>query len=204
MIGNDVVDLRDPEVRGTSHPRWDMRVFSAPEQEAIQASGAPNRLRWILWAAKEAAYKVARKLDRRTVFSPPRFEVRLDVTLRGHVHHPGGTLPVVVDEAQARIHAIATDAEPDARELVEQVLCWDGDEVMAGRALRARVRGELAARLELPAEDLEIDRVGRIPVVLLQGEPLDVDLSLSHHGEFLAFACDLRDGAADWWRGAGA
>ena len=203
MIGNDVVDLGDSEVQAAGrHPRWDARVFSPPELEALRASGAPNRLRWIFWAAKEAAYKVARKLDRRIVFSPPRFQVRLDATLRGHVRHPGGTLPVMVNEAQGRLHAIASDEVPDASELLEQVIAWDGDAVLAGKALRARVRRELATHFALPAEELEIDRIGRIPVVRVAGRPLDVDLSLSHHGGFVAFACDLREGAGAWWREA--
>ncbi len=203
MIGNDVVDLGDPEVHAPGrHPRWDARVFSPAELESLRASGAPERLRWIFWAAKEAAYKVARKLDRRAVFSPPRFEVDLDATLRGVVRHPGGTLPVTVDEAQGRLHAIASDEEPDGGEVLLQVVAWDGGEALAGKALRARVRRELATRLELPAEELEIDRVGRIPVVLAAGEPVDVDLSLSHHGGFVAFAADLRQGAGAWWREA--
>lgn len=200
MIGNDVVDLGDPEIRAAGrHPRWDARVFAVPELEILRASGAPERLRWIFWAAKEAAYKVARKLDRLTVFSPPRFEVRLDATLRGHVHHPGGTLHVRVDEARDRLHAIASDEEPSQIELLEQVVAWDGDVALAGKALRARVRRELATHLELQAEELEIDRVGRIPVVLTGGRPVDVDLSLSHHGGFVAFACDLREGSGGWW-----
>ncbi|MCP3982977.1 MAG: 4-phosphopantetheinyl transferase family protein [bacterium] len=200
MIGNDVVDLGDPEAQPAGrHPRWDARVFSALELDALRKSGAPDRLRWIFWAAKEAAYKVARKLDRRTVFSPPRFEVQLDATLRGHVSYPGGTLPVMVDEARNRLHAIASDEEPGKSEMLVQVVAWDGDAELASKALRARVRRELATHFELSAEDLEIDRIGRIPVVLAAGRPVDVDLSLSHHGGFVAFACDLREGAGDWW-----
>lgn len=201
MIGNDVVDLGDPEV-AERHPRWDTRVFSPTELESLHASGAPNRLRWIFWAAKEAAYKVARKLDRRTVFSPSRFEVQLDASLRGQVCHPSGTFPVVVDEAQSRVHAIACDEVLGADELLAQVVAWEGGAASAGKALHARVRRELATHLELPAEELEIERIGRIPVVLAAGRPLDVDLSLSHHGGFVAFACDLREGAGDWWREA--
>ena len=58
MIGNDIVDLRDPEVQpGASHPRFDRRVFAPEERSALAASGARERLRWILWAAKEAGRK---------------------------------------------------------------------------------------------------------------------------------------------------
>ena len=74
MVGNDIVDLRDPESRSESlHPRFDTRVFSARERARIAASAEPERLRWKLWAAKEAVYKLVRKLVATTVFSPQRF-----------------------------------------------------------------------------------------------------------------------------------
>ena len=83
MIGNDVVDLLDPEsLPETLHPRFDTRVFTAREREAIAASPGDDaaRARWKLWAAKEAAYKLARKRRPATVFSPHRFAVEVDPT----------------------------------------------------------------------------------------------------------------------------
>ena len=77
MIGNDVVDLRDPDADFASFsPRFDVRVFSASERRRIQASADPEACRWRLWAAKEAVFKAARKADPGAVFSPRRFEVR--------------------------------------------------------------------------------------------------------------------------------
>ena len=36
MVGNDIVDLRDPESQADGlHPRFDARVFTAPERDAI-------------------------------------------------------------------------------------------------------------------------------------------------------------------------
>ena len=86
MVGNDVVDLRDPEVQpGACHARFDARVFAAAELEAVRVSPVPQWLRWMLWAAKEAAYKVAKKDDARTVFSPSRFVVSLEDATGGRV-----------------------------------------------------------------------------------------------------------------------
>ena len=77
MVGNDVIDLGDPETRaGSCHARFDARVFDDDERALLLASADPTRRRWVLWAAKEAAFKVARKLDGATVFSPRRFVVR--------------------------------------------------------------------------------------------------------------------------------
>ena len=199
MIGNDVVDLGDPEVSAEGrHPRFDERVYSTAERASIEASGAPNRLRWILWAAKEAAYKVARKADERAIFSPPRFQVHVDASLRGRVHFAGRDYSLLVDEAPGRVHAIASETPLQEGNSLTRVIAWDGGAPLAGKAVRALARREIAAALDLPAEELEIVREGRIPVLVLGGRALDVDLSLTHHGRFLAFACDLRDGAGAW------
>lgn len=199
MIGNDVVDLRDPERLAVDrHPRFDRRVFSDAEREALEASGAPERLRWILWAAKEAAYKVARKRDPETVFSPPRFEVELDATLRGRVRHEGRVFELRVDENEERVHALASESSLEEPEIVSRVIRTDEGAATVSRAVRAFACHDLATVLEIPVEELEVQKLGRIPVLTASDRPLDVDLSLSHHGRYLAFACDLRDGASSW------
>ena len=77
MLGNDVVDLRDPETH-TRHPSFDARVFTETERRSLDASPDPHAMRQMLWAAKESAYKAARRRDPRVVFSPIRFETVLD------------------------------------------------------------------------------------------------------------------------------
>ncbi|MGH7818850.1 MAG: 4'-phosphopantetheinyl transferase superfamily protein, partial [Candidatus Binatia bacterium] len=104
MIGNDVIDLRDPETF-TEHPRFDERVFAPAERELLAAAGDARRLRWILWAAKESAYKLARKLDARAVFSPPRFVV--DPTA-GEVAFGGRRFALEIHADDDRIHAVVT------------------------------------------------------------------------------------------------
>ncbi len=71
MIGNDIVDLADPETScGACHPRFDHRVFAPAELELLATTRSHVRMRWILWSAKEAAYKAARQACATTVFSP--------------------------------------------------------------------------------------------------------------------------------------
>ena len=77
MLGNDVVDLEDPETRPeTFRPRFETRVFDAVERRAIAHDPSPHARRWAHWAGKEAAYKLARQIDDRFVFSPGRLVVR--------------------------------------------------------------------------------------------------------------------------------
>ena len=194
MLGNDVVDLKDPETQaGMQHPRFDLRVFAQEERARIARSGAPERLRWIMWAAKEAAYKVARKLDARAVFAPSRFVVRADERLRGEVELPEGRrIPLVVRADAEFVHAIASDRADFERELVEGLgalgPCTARDE---SRRAREFATLGLARELGRPAEQLSIEKRGRIPQLLLAGVDAAVDLALSHHGRFAAFACEL-------------
>ncbi|HET7552140.1 MAG TPA: 4'-phosphopantetheinyl transferase superfamily protein [Gemmatimonadaceae bacterium] len=76
MIGNDLVDLRAREAAGKSgDTRFLARVFTTREAELIASSPSPDTALWILWAAKEAAYKVAKKLSPDVIFAHSRYEV---------------------------------------------------------------------------------------------------------------------------------
>jgi len=197
MIGNDVVDLRHPSVQpGSRHVRFDARVFSRAEREALSASGAPDRLRWMYWAAKEAAYKVHKKLDARTVWSPRRFVVSLDADLSGCVEHEGVSYPAWIEEDGERVHALVTTGLPREESLRWQVaqLAVGQDESLAARALA--VAG-LAPVLGVPAASLAVATRDRIPFLERDGAPTGVDLSLSHHGRFVAWAADLRGAASE-------
>jgi phosphopantetheinyl transferase (holo-ACP synthase) len=199
MVGNDVVDLRDLETRARGlHPRFDARVFACSEGEALRASEAPQRLRWRLWAAKEAAYKVARKLDPRVIFSPARFVVTFDDARQGRVRCAAGTVSVVLHEDGESVHAIATDdGASEPRILFARAIASDPRE--ASRAVRQLAIRSVAERLSTDPRQLRVVRRGRIPQLVIgdtDAMPRTLDLSLSHHGRFVAFACDLERSAA--------
>jgi hypothetical protein len=198
MVGNDVVDLRDADAGDELAPRFDARVFCAEELESLEASPARARRRWRLWAAKEAAYKVAVKADPTTVFSPSRFRVRLeDGADDGRVEVPGtnASISVRVREEDGAVHAVArTSAAP----LVAGALRV-GPRI-AAKGLSAAVRRfateSLARELRVAPGDVEIRKSGRVPELWLAGAPAEADLSLSHHGDVVAFACELSTGGA--------
>jgi len=206
LIGNDVVDLRDPESDPRSlHPRFDARVFAPREREQISQSPDPNRERWSLWAAKEAAYKVARKISGETIFSPVRFEVRLGAVSvlrdaeegwpvrRGTVRHGDHEYELQVFQSADHIHALVNRGLSSGFDVVSGVSRLQSsdrtptDAAAPGRAARALARRSLAAHSRRDEAVLEIRREGRIPCFFAHGRPLADDLSLSHHGDFVAF-----------------
>jgi len=191
-VGNDVVDLRDPETRpGATHPRFDVRVFDDHERRALGVASAGERLRWTLWAAKESAFKAARKLEPDVRFLPRRFGVRLLDQARAEVRHRIGTFHVWLEQAQDWVHAAAApggEARPTPGFRVERL-----GEVGAGA--RARVR-ELALEVLTPLLPDATAAPGGIRILSRDGVPelwdrerrLPVDLSLSHHGRLVACA----------------
>ena len=197
-VGNDVVDLADVESRLHGlHPRWAERVFAASERAELDASPTSerHRLHWALWAAKESAYKARKRNHREAVFSPGEFVVDLpplpaaDGIAAGRVVHRGEEFALEMRFDAAWVHAVATSADERSARAFSRVERARGE---AGRAVRQLAVAGIGAALGLDPGRLEI--AGRPPVVLDRSHPMDVILSLSHHGRFLAFACMLPSG----------
>jgi len=192
-VGNDVVDLADPETRLCGlRPRWVERVFGAAERQALDASSSRHLLHWALWAAKESAYKARKRFEPKTVFSPKEFEVELSPlpaaagVAVGRVFHGGQVFDVDVRVDGASVHAVATSRDEKGARVLWKVERALGDPGVAARRLAARAIGPA---LGLDPFGLRI--VGRPPVATSRDRRIEVGVSLSHHGRFVAFACTL-------------
>lgn len=192
-LGNDVVDLADPEARLDGlHPRFAERVFTRAEREALDASGDRHVLHWALWAAKESAYKALRRVEPRAVFAPRAFEVDLpgpprgEASAAGRVRHGGRSFALEVSRRGDVLHAVAWDDAgngPGGGAMLREVAIADGKPGAAVRRLAARAIG-----LKLRPGCGPIRIVGRPPVAVGATGTLDVVVSLSHHGRFVAIA----------------
>ena len=199
MLGNDVVDLADRDTRADAlHPGFDDRVLAPDERRWLRASPQRERDRWVLWAAKESAYKAARRLDQHVVFSPIRFAVRLRSDPRGfegHVSYAGQRFSVSVEVGTHFVHAVCR-VEPWAGAApLCAVRVVPGDVALAPAAASAEVRRlarrAIAATLDLAPTSLSFGRSGRLPVLRVRGRANGSVLSLSHHGRCAAFAVAL-------------
>ena len=206
MLGNDVVDLLDSDAAPSERtPAFDARVFGPGELARIAASPDAVRERWLTWAAKEAAYKLARKLAPGTVFVPRRFEVGAPVAsprsgggahqrLAAPVRFPGFTCQCDWISAPDFVHALCRPAGsslPDC--LSVDRLAPGGDGLTGpddpGGRVRRLARTEVARILGVPEGEVGFGKCEGIPYLLLGDRPLAGDISFSHHGSFVAFAC---------------
>lgn len=188
MIGNDVVDLGDPDAQpGAPHPRFDQRVFTGAERQALARHREPNLLRWSFWAAKEAAFKLARRLDRSVIFSPAAFAVEWDRPWRGRVRHRQRMFLVDVRRSGDALHAIGVLDAASWGLVVAEVTQAPGDDARA--AVRALALRLIATTHGWPPEHLSIIRDEHgLPRLHAHGVPQGLGLSLAHHGRFIAVA----------------
>ena len=193
LVGNDVVDLHDPESQAEAlHARFDARVFTFGEREALSASGSVHELRWTLWAAKESAYKVAKKLDASVRFLPRDFLVRRVGEGRALVIHETGSFEVGMERTDEWICAVAAltvaGTASTARPIRAGIERLDAPGADASRTVRELACAALSSWMNLPPGQVQIAGDRGIPVALWRNRRLPVDLSLSHHGRFVGWA----------------
>ncbi len=194
MVGNDVVDLRDRDADIASYRAgFDARVFSEAERHAIGRGELGEATRWQLWAAKEASYKAAKQSDPRTIFSPRAFEVFCEKRWTEAVvpvQHASGTFVAVLEPARERVHAVAARSASEFAHVLRGVAPCS-DPARASEEVRALACETVAKHLDVASERIAIHRKARVPLLYLDAQPLEMSLSLSHHGRWIAFACDV-------------
>jgi phosphopantetheinyl transferase len=197
LVGNDLVDLRDPENQPTAiHRRFDERVFTPAEHARLRIQATAHRTRWRMWAAKESAFKVARKLDPRVRFLPRLFSVQPTGTAGAVVRHASGRFEVSFLGADDWVHAIATLSPASGIEafrrgpaaMVERVQQGKSAALNASERVRALARSAIGSALSIAPSEIRITSADGVPVAFWKRSPLPIDLSLSHHGRYVACA----------------
>lgn len=193
MIGNDVVDLRYFEPPAYSHVRYLDRVCSPAEARAVRRSDRPARSLAIVWAAKEAAFKLISQKFNRGHFVPRDFvaalyDQELD-TGTDFTMSCGDVLSRIrVTTNECWVHAVATlPGDYFLRWRVQEMSeCCSRDPAAGAESQAVR----LLARKLLNDSGREGGLVflGRIPIVKKSSGASETAISLSHHGAFVAAA----------------
>jgi phosphopantetheinyl transferase (holo-ACP synthase) len=197
VVGNDVVDLDFFGFPARQHVRHLSRVCTSFEASAVMRSPDPCRCLAMVWASKEATYKLVAKTEGiRRHFVPREFVLDVDRfkesnrKCRSKVSHKGVEARIEITVAERCVHAVATLRESrlvwwGVRELEQQYLDYRQARVES-EAVRT-LAGELLTKYG--ESDLVLEFLGRIPIVRRKsGGYAGMGISLSHHGAFVAVA----------------
>lgn len=210
MLGNDLIDFRARHNRGRAEqPRLLARVLTTNERVQLADERAGDTGFALLWSAKEAAYKAAKKIQPTLVFAPGRWQVDCGALLLGDgckqgtvliADHPPiavswqhdahwlhciavlGALPQPIDNAVRAIADCTPIATFSARE-------HDSIQREQSAAVRTLAKHLLAQR-GISDSEIVRERVasGLLPPRVFSAGMArdDIQLSLSHDGDYVA------------------
>lgn len=207
-MGNDIVDRRAGDAAGKSRDaRFVRRVLTEQEHRVCRQSADSDQYLWTVWTAKETAYKAMAKSWPDISASPRRYQAFFEdgicgQNLPGVVQTPKTPVYIRVMIRADYIHCIGlTRQSPEhlvwgvERLFAEPDQDGNRDPDRQSAVVRRAAAARVAACMELPAADIGIrrcqDQVSRQmspPAVYIRGVRSEIDISLSHHGRFTAYA----------------
>lgn len=178
-------------------------AFKVVSRDDPTASSTPRRYEILLHAADECmrvngAGKAAGPVA--PIGQASRKALTLDplgiseACLAGRAITPRGELALRIVLTADYVHAVSAATEDDLDRIFQRVGRMDGGEEAGETAstfVRKLLLNELSRYLDCPSVELSIGKelLGPgAPFVLRRGQPLAVDISLSHDGRFAAFA----------------
>ena len=186
--------------------RFDERVFAPVERRAIERDARPLARRWAHWAAKEAAYKLAKQLDASFVFSPKALVPKFGAAsaLPGDTSERAGQLELPEPIGQGSRSSSCVASRPPISCMSWPCPLGPTGRPSCRRSSRSRTRrGRVEPFGASPTSHRagSRDRVGpasrsegaegfRWSRSMAQRAPMSI--SLSHHGRWVACAMTLR------------
>ncbi len=178
------------------------RVFTPDERERISGAKCPDAMLWSLWAAKETAYKIVRKISPDVSSVPVVYGVtygeEAEQALSGAVNTPCGRVAVRSFINLEYVHCIGVSGSPnDINDVIwgveengETEESTAVDESLCARQTAGR---RLVAYLHAAPGEIDIRRPESStglgpPLVYCRGIHTEIDISLSHDGRFVAYA----------------
>ncbi|OEY71389.1 4'-phosphopantetheinyl transferase family protein [Salegentibacter salarius] len=184
MIGNDVIDLNLARLQSNWERRgYLQKLFTEEEQEFIKKSNNQELNVWFLWSMKESVYKAVQRQYKLHRFYDPKQFVCSQVQLtsgkaRGEVSFKDETFKTTSELFPDKILSYTVNSE----------FSHFSEEKNASSLLLQKV----SEHYLIPLDSLNISKNGQgIPFITYHGDNLQIPFSLSHHGNYSAYALSL-------------
>lgn len=190
MIGNDIIDIAETKKKSNwKRPRFLDKLFTLNEQQLIYDSENKFIMVWRLWSMKEAAYKLYTQLYSGRFYSPKQFECYI----------LGDKFKVRYKAFQCYINTKITDvyilseASLFSRNMVSKVFKLSSiDYNTQSHVTKVALITAVSNQLNISKSKLNFSKSKfGIPSIYHNNTKLNTSISLSHHGNYGAYAISL-------------
>lgn len=187
-IGNDIVDLNLAKTQSNWQRKGFLeKQFTKQEQGVIYSSKNPFLKVWQFWSMKEAAYKCYTQKVKKRFFAPQKFECSLTTENKGTVFFEGNKYHTNTNFSTFYICTVA-------KETTEKIIVFS--EIRASKTVNADLIIKLAEESGISLKEIEKRKtVVGAPLFYHHKQLLTKSCSISHHGNYAAFAFTLNNEA---------
>ena len=180
-IGNDIVDLKLAKTQSNWQRKGFLeKQFTQIEQDEILKAENPFLKVWLFWSMKEAAYKCYTQQVKARFFAPQKLECSLISKEEGTVIFEGNIFYTTSFFNGFYVHTIA-------RQTKEEIAILSSIGLPSSVDLDLKIK--LAAETGVLAEEIEKKKtIIGAPLFYHQEKLLTKSCSISHHGNYAAFA----------------
>jgi phosphopantetheine--protein transferase-like protein len=207
LVGNDIVDLNTSDaINYPKNLRFIKRVLCEQEQQDFFDHSNSSILFWKYWAAKEAVFKIIKKIDPNTTFAHRLFQVTLEKNTQssasGYVTYRDTRYNIIFTLSPGWIHCVATNGnnfgkivyqviannkitcDPNDFTADETASIFSPESFLVRRLVKNIFRAHNGTNCEIRRQPL-LKKFGP-PEIWINGEKKDIDLSMSHDGNYCA------------------
>lgn len=189
MIGNDVIDLH----LASQESNWQRRgfldkVFTKSEQSFIAKAENSFQTVWLLWSMKESAYKAFLQENPQRFFNPKKLECSLKNKTHGTVQIGTKEYQTISQITKNYIHTVAV-CNQDTSLTTASFRLGTSDYPTQHKEVYKKLCSQVSHLKKIPQSTVNIKKCdSAIPTVYYNNKPLNTSFSLSHHGNYGAYA----------------
>lgn len=195
MLGNDIVDLREVLSSGQAkRPRFKERICLDIELGPLKTQFGEEYCTWVLWAAKESAYKYYIQADGPVIFAPKKFcftptDIRSNL-ITGYTKTPLERVATDIHLFDDYLLAESYASNLLSPNIHRKIYLLDAPGQKAkSKQLKQLICLQLAEELKDIDGELSIRKDSRqVPFLYQKQERLPYSISLSHHGTWGLFS----------------
>jgi len=192
--GNDIVALNVIDIQRTQSPAFYSKFITPTEFELYN----PNEITlvnfvWLLWSAKESAYKYLKRINPELIFAPIKIKVvSLDIVVSlktENVHNYRGW---ILAEDMSLPFLSVTMPESISTVITQGDVKWNFLNIEASdyESQSKGVRFLLLNDLKIPNVSVEKHPTG-YPILMKNGQELNIAVSFAHHGCYVSYSFQI-------------